>query len=327
MSLKKAIILREQITDIDALDQQDSINQAKEVQKSLLENGYEACVLPFSVNMHDLKEKIEEIQPEFVFNLVDGEYPLLHLAPLYLEYLKVPFTGGTSESIFITTHKVFAKKMLKNANIATAKYFTEDDIIDSLAMYKDKLFILKPYNSDASIGIEKDAIVECDGTNIIREISEKSKKYKKKFFAEEFIQGREFIVAMIGSQEEFFVLHPAEILFINYPEGKHKILNYAAKWEESSFEYENTLRTFDFQEKDRPLLEELQRIARQCWKIFGLNGYARLDIRVDEQGQPFVLEINSNPNIISYGSFVAACKKLGWDYNQMIQKIITNLNQ
>ncbi len=93
----------------------------------------------------------------------------------------------------------------------------------------------------------------------------------------------------------FEVLPPAEIRFINYDNGKPKVLGYKAKWMPDSFEYINTTRHFDFSPNDTDLIAQLESIATHCWSLFDLTGYARVDFRVDSKGVPYVLEINANP--------------------------------
>jgi len=75
--------------------------------------------------------------------------------------------------------------------------------------------------------------------------------------------------------------------FIDYPAGKWKVVGYRAKWDESSFESLHTQRSFEFPKSERPLLQSLMDIARRCWHLFGLRGYARVDFRVDESNQPW----------------------------------------
>ncbi len=93
-----------------------------------------------------------------------------------------------------------------------------------------------------------------------------------------------------------------------------------------SFEYKNTVRTFDFEEKERDLLDQIREISMKCWNVFGLRGYARVDFRVSEEGHPFVLELNANPCIAEDSGFMAACRHAGLDNSEVIKRIISNLN-
>ena len=139
---------------------------------------------------------------------------------------------------------------------------------------------------------------------------------------EEFIPGREFNISILCNGRNPLVLPPAEMIFRDFPEGKPHIIGYAAKWDESSFEYENTIRTFDFNAEDELLLKNIEKIATDCWREFGLSGYARVDMRVDRNNQPFVLEINANPCISPDSGFYAACKRAGLSFSAAVKKIL-----
>ncbi|MDP4282161.1 MAG: D-alanine--D-alanine ligase, partial [Bacteroidota bacterium] len=133
---------------------------------------------------------------------------------------------------------------------------------------------------------------------------------------------REFNLSILGGKQGPQVMPPAEILFKDYPEGKPRIVGYNAKWTENSFEYNHTPRTFRFKKEDAPLLEELKKIALQCWQSFGLKGYVRVDFRVDRNKKPHVLEINGNPCIAPESGYVAATKQAGLKFQEVIQRII-----
>ena len=115
---------------------------------------------------------------------------------------------------------------------------------------------------------------------------------------------------------------PREMLFIDYPAEKRRIVDYAAKWHAGSFEFRNTVRRFDFDEGDRPLLAQLEAIAGSCWRLFGLRGYARVDCRVDAAGRPWVLEVNINPCLSPDAGFAAAAARRGLDLAAVARRII-----
>jgi D-alanine-D-alanine ligase len=103
-----------------------------------------------------------------------------------------------------------------------------------------------------------------------------------------------------------------------------KIVDYKAKWVEGTPEYEGTERVLDFPPEDEPLLANLEKLARKCWECFDLKGYARVDVRVDKQLNPWVLEINANPCISPNGGFWAASVKAGVPYQDMIARIVSD---
>ena len=96
---------------------------------------------------------------------------------------------------------------------------------------------------------------------------------------------------------------------------------------QDSVEYHNTPRSFDFSATDKNLVQNLENIALQCWHIFGLKGYARVDFRVDKNNSPFILEINPNPCISPDAGFSAALERAGIEYHQAVKEILNQLNQ
>ena len=106
--------------------------------------------------------------------------------------------------------------------------------------------------------------------------------------------------------------------FSAFPADKPRIIGHRAKWHESSFEYNNTPRNFHVCEHDRPLVEHLQHLALECWRLFNLRGYVRVDFRVDLAGQPWILEINTNPCLSPEAGYSAALAEAGLNYDEAI---------
>jgi D-alanine-D-alanine ligase len=119
-------------------------------------------------------------------------------------------------------------------------------------------------------------------------------------------------------------LPPAEIEFINFATGKPRIVGHDAKWNESTMEYINTPRRFDFPLADRALLDELEALARRCWAAFDLHGYARVDFRVDNDGQPWILEVNANPCLSPDAGFAAALQQADLSFTDAVERIIAD---
>jgi D-alanine-D-alanine ligase len=118
------------------------------------------------------------------------------------------------------------------------------------------------------------------------------------------------------------VMPAAEMLYVDYPEDKPRILNFASKWDEDSFEYHNTIRSFELSKADMRLVKKMNEISLKCFELFEMNGYARVDFRVDAENRPYVLEVNANPCIAPDAGFAAACRQGGLSYNEMINRII-----
>ena len=141
-------------------------------------------------------------------------------------------------------------------------------------------------------------------------------------FAEQYIEGREFNLGLLAGPDDPAVLPPAEIVFANFPPGMARIVDYQAKWEVDSFACRHTLRRTEFAAADRPLLDALDRIARQCWQIFHLAGYARVDFRVDQEGRPWVLEVNANPCLSPDAGFAAALERAAIPFAEAVARIV-----
>lgn len=300
-------------------DELDVLDQACAVEDALDQLGYQSERLFMDLNLSDTSEKLEKINPSLVFNLVESvekDAKLIHLAPSLLEHLQIPFTGCRSESMFITSNKTLTNKIMSAAGLPSPKQI--DDIHNQ--EFDNKLrYIAKPIWEDASVGISDENILPGD-VQIIQAFLDKHTNIP--YFFEEYIEGREFNISVLGGSEGPEVLPIPEILFENFPEGKPKIVGYSAKWDESSFEYHNTNRAFGIEKTEPQLAELLKQICLNSWNLFGLKGYARVDLRVDELGNPWILEINANPCLSEDAGFYAAAQEAGYDFTQVIKRII-----
>lgn len=317
----KILIVYNLPSNKNSTDDLDVLAQVDAVKNALINLGHFVNSFGINLNLDSFRIKLNEFKPDLVFNLVEainGVEMYLHFIPVMLEKMNIPFTGGNSESLYVTTNKVLTKKMFDLFNINTPKWVTTKNILSK------KNFpvpcIIKPIYEDASVGLDDSSIIY-DSLLLKSELSKRIKKLGD-CFVEEFIDGREFNISIIQTDKEPLILPIAEIRFDNYPEGKAKIVNYDAKWNEESFEYKNTIRHFDFIKEDEGLLNKLKEVTLQCWEKFQLNGYARVDFRVDKNNNLYVLEINVNPCISPDSGFFSACQKYGWDYTNMVEEIL-----
>jgi len=323
----KAAVLHGEVLEGAGWDEQDVFVQAAAVSKSLADLGYEPVILSLSLNIAEAASALLALKPDFVFNLVEaieGRGNMIHFAPALLDTLNIPYTGSQTESIFLTSGKITAKKILRFHGIATPDWVS---LIDRRSnTFLRSRCIVKSGWEDASIGLDEDSVIPAnDFRRIYEKIADLSKQLGGACFAETFIEGREINVSLLAGENGPEVLPPAEIVFENYPPAKIKVLGYRAKWVEDSFEYQHTPRTFDFLGEDERMLAELSDIARRIWEIFSLRGYARVDFRVDRAGNPWVLEVNANPCLSPEGGFTVAAQRAGIDYNGVIERIIGDM--
>jgi D-alanine-D-alanine ligase len=325
----KAVLLHNEVLHDAPRDQLDTLVQAKAVADALVASGHEVDTLAVSLDLAEAAQRLLKLKPDFVFNLVEGiggSNKAHFLAPLLLELAGIPYTGNSSDTLFLTTNKVLTKQLLLSRGIPTPRWVS---LYDGTSVNKDDVVLIKPVFEDASVGLHEDQLLFARGSDDLRAVlGTKSLEFGGDLFAEQYIDGREFNLSLIGDQgKRPVLLPPAEIRFVGYPSDKPKVVGFKAKWDTQSFELMNTPRHFDFPESDSRLIEALREIAVRSWEVCGLGGYARVDFRVDNCGNPYVLEINSNPCISEDSGFVAAAAKMGLNYQQTIEAIAQHLSR
>jgi D-alanine-D-alanine ligase len=325
MPIKKIAILFSPIPADASEDQKDSDVQVAEVRDELLSWGIDVALIPFTLNLLEVLKNLEEVQPDFVFNIVEavnGHGRLVHLAPALLDVAKIPYSGADTNATFLTTNKLVSKSRLMAAGIPTPKVFSNTDLRQELEDVEGR-YIIKSVWEHASIGLGQDSVVDVKNVAELRgKMSALQPRLSGECFAEAYIDGREFNLSMLAGPDGPDILPPAEILFTGYAPGQFKIVDYLAKWKPDSVEYSHTPRNFKFRKSDERLLEQLKSIAIACWNTFDLHGYARVDFRVSHDGMPFVLEVNTNPCLSKDAGFIAACTHSGIEYKEVILRIL-----
>ena len=323
----KIAVLYGNLSEKKTLDEQDGLIQVEFVSQALLELAHDPIPVVFSLDVKETIHQLDKVNPVLVFNLVetvDGQGRLIHLAPSILDAMNLPYTGAGADAIYATSNKILAKQLLKGARISTPAFTTREKI-RQWKLPLSRPSIIKSVWEHGSVGIGHDSVVfPQTSQQLLHEIDNRKYLLGGECFAESFIEGREFNLSLLAQNDSSIpqVLHHAEIRFNNYSRNRHRIVDYKAKWESESFEYRHTVRSFDFPDQDHPLLDKMEKIARKCWDLFNLKGYARVDFRVDETGHPWVLEVNTNPCIAPDSGFVAAGHESGLDFRSIITRIL-----
>ena len=194
---------------------------------------------------------------------------------------------------------------------------------DSGALPLEPPCIIKAVWEHGSRGLDDSSVILEGDTELARSLSrEFTARTGRPHFAEKFIEGREFNLPMLDGPDGPQILPVGEMDFTTFPADKPRIIGHRAKWHESSFEYNNTPRNFQFHDHDRPLVEQLKRLALESWRLFGLRGYVRVDFRVDQAGQPWILEVNTNPCISPDAGYAAALEEAGIEYDDAIHRLV-----
>jgi D-alanine-D-alanine ligase len=321
----RVLVLHDEPRPDGRADEQDILKQADCVSSALREGGHSVRSVATDGTAPSVEERVRAERPDVVFNLVEepgGSSRLIHVAPAFLEAIGIPFTGCGAWAIFTTTGKVVAKHVMRLAQIATPPWITRGDLAAGVEPPAPKM-ILKSAWEHASIGLDDHSIVEqATGAKLASLLDERLDDLGGEGFAESFIAGREFNISLLERDQAGAVLPPAEIDFSAFEAGKPQIVGYRAKWVTGSFEYFNTPRRFEFGAKDAPLVDRLRALALRCWEVFRLRGYARVDVRVDRAGVPWVLEVNANPCLSPDAGFLAAAAVAGMEPREVMEHIL-----
>jgi len=320
---KNVVVLHNQVTADSPKDELDVLVQAEAVAKALTALGYRPLTVPFSLDLKKTIRAIRKADPLFIFNLVEsveGDGQLIHMAPALLDHLGLRYTGNGQEAMFVTSNKFLTKKMLPLGGIASPSWLGADHS-GGLPAIGAGTYLLKSVWEHASNWLDENSVVQIrDADELNAVLGKKNRAGRGQFYAERYIAGREFNQAVLAGEP----LPTAEIRFVDFPADKLHIVDFRAKWEEESFEYTHTQRSFDFSAADQPLLESLRAMTTRCWDLFKLSGYARVDFRVDSENHPWVLEINANPCLSPDGGFFAAAERCGLSFTEMVQRIVND---
>jgi D-alanine-D-alanine ligase len=310
------VILVPELREVAADDDLATLSTGHEVAKHYADLGHTTQIEHFEFDPETFKTVMRKTGADCVFNLVESVYArsrLLNLPPIYLEELRLPYTGADSSAMFTTNDKVLAKSILRMLDAPSPDLFTPG------ARPQGGKWIVKARHEHASFGITQDNVVE--GTKAACETAAKlTAQHEIEWIIESFVDGREFNVSIIEGKDGPRVLPVAEIQFRDY-ENLHKIIDYKAKWDNDSFESVNTVRSYDHPKSDERVVKRMAEIAIKVWNGFGMGGWGRLDFRVDNEGTPYVVDINANPDISLDAGFMAAAGRAGMSPAEAIDHI------
>ncbi len=319
---KKIVIIHNRLNPDPTLDELDVIYQVNLIRDALVAMDINVKILDFGDDLLGDLKMLESEKPDLVFNLVESTFnkgELLYIVPGLLRMRKIPYTGVPVEGLFLTTHKVLAKNQMKLTHIPTPGWFMLDEVEN---LEKGKRYLLKPISEDGSVGLHEEAVFFAGDPALY----EKAKHYSPShYFIEEYVHGREFSVALLAGETGPIALPAGEMVFYNYEPDQPRILGYKAKWHPTTPEYKNTIREFNTI-RNPALQKKLKDISLKCWEVFGLKGYARVDFRVDEDNNPWVIEINGNPCISPDSGFIAACALVGIQKADIVKRILDDVN-
>lgn len=321
------VILHSGTSSIDRPDEIDTLTQVQEM-ATLAENlGWQVESVSYSLGEVTVCAALEIFDPAIVLNLVESVYgsdAMVHHATALLDRLHIPYTGASTSCLRRTASKPRVKRLLRKAGIATPAWQRhEENATSAPTRLPPGQYIIKSETEHCSYGMDASSIVDAESVPLT--LMRRANMYGGAWFAEQYIEGREFNVTLLATAGGVEVLPVAEINFEGLPEGLPRIVDYAAKWDVSSPGYHNTPRAYPSpQGDDAGLLKKLADAARACWNTCELKGYARIDFRVDAQDTPWVIDVNPNPCLSADAGFMAATAQAGFTPETVLERILAD---
>jgi D-alanine-D-alanine ligase len=274
-------------------------------------------------------DSLTKLKPDFCFNMAEGAYSKSREAqvPALLDWLRLPYTGAGVSTLSLTLDKAKTKQILSYHNIPTPDYHVISDNVELegfIQKQPDFPLIVKPLHEGSSIGIHESSVVT-SVQELQKMVRDGLGQHKQPMIVEKFITGREFTVSLIGNGQEVDVLPIVELCFENLPQQSKKIYSYEAKWMWDT--PDKPLHMFECPAKlSKTLKLGIEMTAIKAFHAMDCKDWARIDIRLNDLGQPHVLEINALPGILpnpnDNSCFPKSAFSAGFTYNQVINRVL-----
>lgn len=312
----------------------DEPKTTRAIHDAIIANGYECVDIEADLEAYD-KLKALKGKVDLVFNIAEGLRGEIREAqiPAILEMLGIPYTHSGALTQAINLDKSLTKKIWQFHGLPTPKFaeigMDEKPYVEGLKFP----VIVKPNSEGSSKGIFNDNLVE-DPSKLLAKIKETRKKYGDGVLVEEFLPGREFTITVMGNAgigKGIYVMPIVEQNYAIFPKKLAKFASYEAKWF-----FEDTLPDPNIAyicpaKLDSKLEKLIKNLCIKAFAVLGCRDIARIDLRLDGDGKPNLLELNTMPgmipgtDIVSY--FPVAARAAGWSYNQMVGQIITHTRE
>lgn len=294
---------------------------ATAIAQALSARGRTIDLLPVDEDLLSAHQRLVSHRPDVVVNLCEslaadsrGELVL----PALLELLRIPFTGSDALSLGLALHKERAKELLRANGVPTPEFWL---VSEPKALAEHTLpwpLIVKPAREDASIGIDFDSVVS-NHAALEKAIGRVVTTFKQPALVERFIAGREIYVPLLGNGPRHN-LPLTEIHFGEAFEGKPHILSYRAKWESESAECVDSAP--EFVDLGPALEQRCIDVAQAAFKVLGCRDYGRVDLRLDADGQPYVIDVNPNCDLHPQAGFARSAESTGLIYAELAMKLV-----
>lgn len=318
-------------TDYDAeLKEASNVNvsavqeAARAARSAVEEYGFPTELLGIhGMDLDRLFRRLVDDPPDLVFNLcesLNGTVKNEPLLPALLDMLSIPYTGPGALTLGLCLHKDRCKEVLTVRGIRTPPYVvigSDADLEGDLGL--DYPYFVKLIHEDASIGIEASNVVN-DQNELAKRSRELSAKYNQAVLAERYIKGREVNVTVMGDDDGLFCLPLHEIDFGAMPDDRPHIVSYAAKWDEEHVDYGGTV-PVPMRDLSPELAQSIEEISCDAFRALGLRDFGRVDLRIDADDRPWVIDVNPNCDLSPDAGVANAARYGGMEYPQLMGRI------
>jgi D-alanine-D-alanine ligase len=299
---------------------------AKAILGALIETGYTAELRGVhGVEVYDVLTRLAADKPDLLFNLcesMDGDPCNEPTFAGLLDLFGIPYTGADLLALATCLYKHRTKDVLIASQVPTPPYRllrNEADLAGGALDALDYPWFVKLAHEDASLGITE-ANVVADAAALRTRSRELMRDHDQAVIAERYVEGREINVTLMGYGEDVEVLPLHEIDFAAMPANRPRIVSYAAKWDEHHVDYAGT-KPVPLRDIAPALVAEIERVSKAAWRAVDLRDYGRVDLRVDDAGVPWVIDVNPNPDISPDAGCTRAAAAAGLSHPQMVDKI------
>ena len=294
-----------------------------DVTSTLRKLGHDVRCVGVLDSLTELRSAIADWEPDIVFNLLeefDGIVTYDQHVVAFLELMRQPYTGCNPRGLLLSRDKTLAKQLLAFHRIATPQFavFRRGVRFHVPRKLRFPLFV-KSTVEDASLGIAQASVVE-DAARLKERIAFVHEQIKSDALVEEYVEGRELYVGVMGN-ERLTRLPVWEMAFGSMPDSLAAIATRKVKWDKR-YQAKYGITTHAAEDLPPPVLAALDRLSRRIYRALGLSGYARMDFRVNPQGQVYVLEANANPNLEAAEDFAESARAAGTPYGELLERLM-----
>jgi len=313
----------------DAKDRNDprieSFRTEFDIREALYTLGHEVLIVGLTDDITPVRKSIEEWKPDIVFNLMEAfaeNGALAYYVVSYLDMIGVPYTGCNPRGLLLASDKALSKQLLTYHRIRVPNFYTlprgKKISLTQLAKYPYPM-IVKSTIEQGSIGISQASLVTTP-----EELRQRAEHVFNTLdgdaIAEQYIEGRELYVTVMGNKR-LQVFPVRELVFDNIDDNMHRIATYNVKWNEKyrdrwgiGYQFARNL--------PAKVSDAIPKLAKRIYRILDISSYARIDLRLTEDGNLYVLEANPNAAISRDDDVAWSAEKAGFNYEKLIQKII-----